>query len=70
MKYSMPPDDRNKRRKNFIGVEFECCGVYSRIYYSEKHNGYFGYCPLCHRRVRVRVDPEKGVDGRFFRMRV
>jgi len=52
--------------KKFIGVKFECCGVYSRIYYNEKENGYTGNCPLCRRKVRVRIDPEKGINARFF----
>jgi hypothetical protein len=63
-----PPEDRPGRGRKFIGVKFECCGVYSRIYYNEKLNAYNGYCPMCHRRVNVRVDPEKGVDARFFRL--
>jgi len=69
MKYGTPPEERDKRGRKFIGVKFECCGVYGRIYYSEVNNGYYGYCPLCHKRVNVRVDPEKGTDGRFFRLK-
>ncbi len=67
-KYGLPPEERGQRGKKFIGVKFDCCGVYSRVYYSEQRKGYFGSCPICHRRVNVRVDPEKGVDARFFKL--
>jgi hypothetical protein len=67
--YGLPPEEREKRGRKFIGVRFDCCGVYARIYFNEKQNGYFGYCPMCHRRVSVRVDPEKGTDSRFFKLK-
>ncbi len=70
MEYGTPPQDGKPRQgRKFIGVKFECCGVYSRIYFDEKRNGYYGCCPMCHRPVNVRVDPETGVDGRFFTLR-
>lgn len=58
---------RPRPRKRFIGVHFECCGVYKHIHYDKKKNAYIGHCPLCHKRVRVLVDPEKGINARFFR---
>jgi hypothetical protein len=70
MQYGMPPEERDKRNRKFIGVEFECCHVYSRIYFNETAKAYQGYCPLCHRRVKVRVDAEKGIDARFFRLKI
>lgn len=66
-----PAGDTSKRKgRKFIGVMFECCGVYSRIYLDEEKNGYFGQCPMCRRKVNVRIDPEKGVDSRFFRLSI
>lgn len=53
--------------KKFIGVHFECCGLYTRIYYNEKENAYKGNCPLCRRPVNVKVDPQTGVEARFFK---
>jgi len=50
----------------FIGVKFECCGLYARIYYNQEKNAYIGHCPKCRMPVRVAVDPQKGVDQRFF----
>ena len=70
IRYGVPPEQRDQRGRKFIGVQFTCCGVYSRIYFNEKENGYFGTCPLCRRRVRVRVDAEKGIDSRFFRTKI
>lgn len=60
-----PPQEPRKRR--YIGVHFECCGVYRYVYYNEKENAYIGNCPFCHKRVRVGVDPEKGISARFFK---
>lgn len=53
--------------KKFIGVHFECCSVYTRIYHNEKENAYIGQCPLCHRKVTVKVDPKEGINARFFK---
>lgn len=53
--------------KKFIGVHFECCGVYTRIYLNEKENMYKGNCPLCRRPVTVQVNAETGINARFFK---
>ncbi len=50
----------------FIGVHFECCGVYARIYRAPGSAAYQGRCPKCLRSMRVRIAPS-GVDARFFR---
>lgn len=56
--------------KKYIGVHFECCGVYTRIYYNEAVKAYIGNCPLCRRPVRVLVDPDTGIEARFFTARL
>jgi hypothetical protein len=52
--------------KKFIGVKFECCGVYQRIYINDRGDAYEGQCPICRRKVRAVVDPSRGIDARFF----
>ncbi|MEW5946055.1 MAG: hypothetical protein AB1742_07650 [bacterium] len=64
-------EDGEKKRapKKYIGVHFECCGVYRHVYHDPGRNAYVGRCPLCRREVKVLVDPERGIDARFFRAR-
>lgn len=51
--------------KNFIGIMFNCCGVYARIYKNKEGTAYTGRCPKCLKPVRLRVG-EGGVSARFF----
>jgi len=53
-------------KRKFIGVMFECCRVYARIYVNCEGTAYTGRCPRCQRRMKVRIGPE-GEDIRFFR---
>jgi hypothetical protein len=49
----------------FVGVNFACCGVYSRVYRNREATAYVGYCPKCSRPVRLKIGPG-GSDARFF----
>lgn len=57
---SPSPGDRR-----FVGVRFNCCGVYVRIYINRDGTAYEGRCPKCTKPVRLKVGPG-GTDSRFF----
>lgn len=55
--------DRNGRP--YIGITFECCRVYARVYRNPGEPFYHGRCPKCLRMIRLRVGPD-GTPSRFF----
>lgn len=55
-------------KKKFLGVLFECCNVYRRIYLNPEQTAYEGRCPKCYKQVRVKIAPG-GADSRFFKAR-
>ena len=64
--------DSGKRRANadvasrkFVGVQFKCCDVYSRVYINRDATAYEGNCPKCAKRIRLEIGPG-GTDSRFF----
>jgi hypothetical protein len=50
----------------FVGVQFECCEAYARIYINRDRTAYEGRCPRCLRQLTVKIGPG-GTSSRFFR---
>lgn len=49
----------------WVGIQFNCCGAYTRIYRNADGTAYRGSCPRCCRPVTLQVGSE-GTDARFF----
>jgi hypothetical protein len=58
-----PAGDRSGRP--FVGVQFECCGIYARIYRNAAATAYAGNCPRCAKKIELKIGPG-GSDSRFF----
>ena len=55
------------RERKHIGVFFECCSIYTRVYINKKKTAYVGWCPGCAKRVEVKIN-KRGTDCRFFKL--
>ena len=53
------------RDRPWVGIHFDCCFVYTRIYRNASGTAYAGRCPRCMRNVSLRIGPG-GTDARFF----
>ena len=51
--------------RKFLGVQFNCCSVYSRVYINREGTAYVGNCPRCGKPVRLKIG-SGGTDARFF----
>lgn len=64
----MPRSLRSGPARPFLGIYFDCCRVYRRIYKDPGGTAYRGRCPRCLKAVVLRVGPG-GRPDRFFRAR-
>ena len=55
-------------KRKYLGIQFDCCGVYARIYQNKEGTAYVGRCPRCLRPIRIKIG-EGGTTNRFFRAR-
>ena len=60
--------EQKREKRPFLGITFECCNVYARIYKNKDGTAYVGRCPRCMRPIRVPIG-EGGTGQRFFRGR-
>ncbi|MEM8836275.1 MAG: hypothetical protein AAGD00_10685 [Planctomycetota bacterium] len=65
-----PPDraregaDAGKRK--WIGIYFECCHTYARLWKNRTGTAYTGHCPSCAAAISVPIGPG-GTNSRMFR---
>jgi len=59
------PEEKTVPKTNYLGIMFNCCSVYSRIYKNKAGTAYVGRCPKCLKNVKIQVG-EGGTSGRFF----
>jgi hypothetical protein len=58
-------DETPAKGRPFLGLKFNCCGTYQRVYRSDDGKWYRGRCPKCLKPVEIRVGAG-GSDSRFF----
>lgn len=65
---SNSPSSEQNTDRPYLGVKFECCQVYQRVYMNRSGDAYSGRCPRCGKQVQFRVGPG-GTNQRFFTAR-
>ncbi len=63
----MAAEEHRPEPRPQIGVHFQCCNVYARIFLTKDETAYAGHCPKCARPVRIRTAPG-GDSSRFWRV--
>jgi len=59
------PTSKGVAPRKFVGVKFNCCGVYQRIYVNKDGTAYEGRCPKCYKSVTFKIG-SGGTNHRFF----
>ena len=50
----------------FVGIIYDCCDTYGRLYLNRTSTAFEGHCPRCYRKVTVAA-AENGSEDRFLR---
>ncbi len=58
-----------KSERPYLGIQFECCQVYARVYRDRSGRFYNARCPKCLKGIRIRVG-KGGSSNRFFKVRL
>lgn len=53
------------KKRAYLGIMFNCCGAYGRIYKNKTNTAYVGNCPRCMKSIKIPVG-EGGTNERFF----
>ena len=51
----MGEEETKREMRKYLGIYFECCNVYGRVYQNNDKTAYSGFCPRCMRRVSIKV---------------
>ena len=62
----MATNDEKPKKRQYIGIWFDCCQTYGRLYKTADGRFYTGRCHKCLRTARARVGAD-GTERRFFR---
>lgn len=62
----MNDDNPSPSQRPYLGIQFDCCGLYARIYKNKAGTKYVGWCPKCMRKIEVKCG-DGGTGQRFFR---
>ena len=63
-------EEKKRDPKKFLGVYFECCHVYGRLYQNKDATHYVGRCPRCMSPLKVPIgdgDNPNATNQRFFK---
>lgn len=63
-------EEKTRDPKKFLGVYFECCRTYGRLYQNKDATHYVGRCPRCTAPLKVPIggsDNPNATSQRFFK---